>query len=180
MPARPGAFTANFAPETLNDFRETCKRSGLQYTKVLEELANGYLAQEETVIRCPDPGKLYVSMMTRHTETIRKIFDHLESKNLLDKETKRELTLIVETSKTANLDDLTKVEPSEKDGAPENQSSTRSSKFSASPEKPTQRIEGIQGIEEQMQFMESQKNDLLRQFEDMKKLVAALKEKNES
>ena len=43
MPARPGAFTANFALETLDDFRETCKSSGLQYTKVLEELAELYL-----------------------------------------------------------------------------------------------------------------------------------------
>ena len=179
MPARPGAFTANFAPETLNDFRETCKRSGLQYTKVLEELANGYLAQEETVIRCPDPGKLYVSMMTRHTETIRRIFDHLESKNLLDKETKRELTLIVESSKTVNLDDLTKVEPSEKDGAPENQSSARSSKFSTSPEKSTNRQEDIHNLNEKMQLFESQREDLVRQLENMKEQLAAIGKKIE-
>ena len=40
---RPGAFAANFAPETLNSFRELCKQQGKQYTKVLERLAEVYL-----------------------------------------------------------------------------------------------------------------------------------------
>ena len=37
--ARPGAFSANFTPDTLAAFRDACKRQGKQYTKVLEELA---------------------------------------------------------------------------------------------------------------------------------------------
>lgn len=41
--ARPGAFAANFNPETLNQFRELCKQQGKQYTKVLERLAEQYL-----------------------------------------------------------------------------------------------------------------------------------------
>ena len=55
MPARPGAFTANFAVETLEKFRTTCKSTGLQYTKVLEELAEVYL---ETQGLCLEYQKL--------------------------------------------------------------------------------------------------------------------------
>ena len=40
---RPGAFAANFNPDTLNRFRELCKQQGRQYTKVLERLAEMYL-----------------------------------------------------------------------------------------------------------------------------------------
>lgn len=40
---RPGAFAANFNPDTLNQFRELCKQQGRQYTKVLERLAELYL-----------------------------------------------------------------------------------------------------------------------------------------
>lgn len=65
MPARPGAFTANFAPETLNDFRETCRRSGLQYTKVLEELAEVYLDSKGL---CLEFQKLAVELDQRCNE----------------------------------------------------------------------------------------------------------------
>ena len=41
--ARPGAFAANFTPDTLNRFRDLCKHQGKQYTKVLERLAEVYL-----------------------------------------------------------------------------------------------------------------------------------------
>lgn len=41
--SRPGAFAANFAPGTLDRFRELCKQQGRQYTKVLERLAELYL-----------------------------------------------------------------------------------------------------------------------------------------
>ena len=41
--ARPGAFSANFAPDTLAAFRDCCSRQGKQYTKVLEQLAVVYL-----------------------------------------------------------------------------------------------------------------------------------------
>ena len=37
--ARPGAFSANFAPEVLNRFRGFCASRGEKYTKVLQELA---------------------------------------------------------------------------------------------------------------------------------------------
>ena len=38
-PARAGAFNANFAPETLENFKQHCKQNNKQYTKVLEKLA---------------------------------------------------------------------------------------------------------------------------------------------
>ncbi|MAS27292.1 hypothetical protein [Synechococcus sp. UW105] len=41
--SRPGAFAANFSPDTLNRFRGLCKQQGKQYTKVLERLAEVYL-----------------------------------------------------------------------------------------------------------------------------------------
>ena len=40
---RPGAFAANFPPETLDAFRNLCKQQGRQYTKVLLRLAEIYL-----------------------------------------------------------------------------------------------------------------------------------------
>lgn len=49
-PARPGAFAANFAPDTLNSFRELCKQQGKQYTKVLERLAEIYLETGGSVL----------------------------------------------------------------------------------------------------------------------------------
>ena len=43
MPARPGAFNVNFAPDTLDAFRSLCKDQGKQYTKVLERFAEIYI-----------------------------------------------------------------------------------------------------------------------------------------
>lgn len=42
-PARPGAFNANFAPDTLEAFKALCRQQGKQYTKVLEQFAEIYL-----------------------------------------------------------------------------------------------------------------------------------------
>ena len=56
-PARPGAFAANFDPETLDSFRDHCKAEGRQYSKVLERLAeiyvlsNGEILEWEKTIR---------------------------------------------------------------------------------------------------------------------------------
>ena len=49
-PARPGAFNANFAPETLNAFKALCRKQGKQYTKVLEQFAEIYLKSEGAVL----------------------------------------------------------------------------------------------------------------------------------
>jgi hypothetical protein len=48
--SRPGAFAANFSPETLNRFRDLCKEQGRQYTKVLERLAEFYLETGGSVL----------------------------------------------------------------------------------------------------------------------------------
>ena len=42
-PARAGSFNANFAPETLEAFKQHCRQQGKQYTKVLERLVEIYL-----------------------------------------------------------------------------------------------------------------------------------------
>lgn len=47
---RPGAFAANFDPETLDRFRHFCKQQGKQYTKVLERLAEIYLETNGSVL----------------------------------------------------------------------------------------------------------------------------------
>jgi len=47
---RPGAFAANFSPDTLNRFRDLCKQQGKQYTKVLERLAELYLETDGQVL----------------------------------------------------------------------------------------------------------------------------------
>ena len=40
---RPGAFSANFNPEILDDFKNICKRNNVQYSKVLEKFAAHYV-----------------------------------------------------------------------------------------------------------------------------------------
>ena len=42
-PARPGAFNANFAPDTLEAFKALCRQRGLKYTKVLEAFALSFV-----------------------------------------------------------------------------------------------------------------------------------------
>ena len=49
-PARPGAFNANFAPETLKAFKALCRKQSKQYTKVLEQFAELYLKSEGAVL----------------------------------------------------------------------------------------------------------------------------------
>lgn len=51
--ARLGSFAANFSPDTLNRFRDLCKQHGRQYTKVLERLAEIYLATNGDVLNSP-------------------------------------------------------------------------------------------------------------------------------
>ena len=46
---RAGAFSANFAPDTLDAFRTLCKSKGEQYTKVLERFAEIYVATDGAI-----------------------------------------------------------------------------------------------------------------------------------
>ena len=95
MPARPGAFTANFAPETLNKFRDTCKRRGLQYTKVLEELAGIFLESDGLVLNYKLLELNNQKSFDREKKNIKGIIEILESKNLLDVETRNKIGEII-------------------------------------------------------------------------------------
>ena len=50
MPQRPGAFAAQFAPETLQRFRELCRQQDKAYSKVLERLALLYIETNGAVL----------------------------------------------------------------------------------------------------------------------------------
>ena len=54
-PARAGAFNANFAPDTLENFKQHCKQNNKQYTKVLEKLAELYLQSDGAILSVPEP-----------------------------------------------------------------------------------------------------------------------------
>lgn len=51
MPARPGAFNANFAPETLESFKAVCRDRGEKYTKILEHFAQLYVQTNGEVLK---------------------------------------------------------------------------------------------------------------------------------
>lgn len=55
MPARPGAFNVNFAPDTLDAFRSLCKDQGKQYTKVLERFAELYIETNGEILNVSSP-----------------------------------------------------------------------------------------------------------------------------
>jgi len=48
--ARPGAFSANFDPATLDQFRSFCSARGEKYTKILEQLAVLYMQSAGDVL----------------------------------------------------------------------------------------------------------------------------------
>ena len=50
MPQRPGAFAAQFAPETLQRFKELCRQQDKAYSKVLERLALLYVETNGEVL----------------------------------------------------------------------------------------------------------------------------------
>ena len=58
MPQRPGAFAAQFAPETLQRFKEMCRQQDKAYSKVLERLAVLYIETNGAVLadRWSAPG----------------------------------------------------------------------------------------------------------------------------
>ena len=73
-PARPGAFNANFAPDTLDAFKTLCRKQGKRYTKVLEEFAVLYLKSNGTILETmsvPSSGEAPIaassSLTTRGT-----------------------------------------------------------------------------------------------------------------
>ena len=57
--ARAGAFSANFAPEVLDNFRDFCAGRGEKYTKVLEKLAIFYMGGGADIVE-----KMFVPELT--------------------------------------------------------------------------------------------------------------------
>ena len=50
MPQRPGAFAAQFAPETLQRFKALCRQQDKAYSKVLERLALLYVETDGGIL----------------------------------------------------------------------------------------------------------------------------------
>ena len=63
-PARAGSFNANFAPETLEAFKQHCRQQGKQYTKVLERLAEVYLQTNGALLDGAVPQALPLQIKT--------------------------------------------------------------------------------------------------------------------
>ena len=63
-PARAGSFNANFAPETLEAFKQHCRQQGKQYTKVLERLAEVYLQTNGALLDGAVPQALPAQVKT--------------------------------------------------------------------------------------------------------------------
>jgi len=78
--ARPGAFAANFTPDTLDRFRDLCKKQGRQYTKVLERLAEIYLETSGEVL----DGNIAVSAPTPDAKKRQVQVESLQNKLLED------------------------------------------------------------------------------------------------
>ena len=78
---RPGAFAANFNPETLDRFRDFCRQQGKQYTKVLERLAEIYLETGGAVL----DAHVVVPSRTATPRTDRQVeLEDLQNKMLRD------------------------------------------------------------------------------------------------
>lgn len=77
---RPGAFAANFSPDTLNRFRDLCRQQGRQYTKVLERLAEMYLETGGAVLE----GSVVPSVPSPDTKKRQVQVESLQNKMLED------------------------------------------------------------------------------------------------
>ena len=81
-PARPGAFNANFAPDTLEAFKTLCRQQGKKYTKVLEQFAELYLKSNGTVLEqmsVPSSGEAGAASSSITTRgTFAEMLDRLE------------------------------------------------------------------------------------------------------
>ena len=70
---RAGAFSANFDPDTLDEFRSFCSSRGEKYTKVLEQLAvlylnsSGEVLSGATGVSVPPPRTLGAQQTTTNT-----------------------------------------------------------------------------------------------------------------
>ena len=89
MPQRPGAFAAQFAPETLQRFRDLCRQQDKAYSKVLERLAllyietNGAILAERSakgapVVAAPGVQKRQVQVETLQNKLLEDLLKRVE------------------------------------------------------------------------------------------------------
>ena len=80
-PVRPGAFNANFAPDTLEAYKNLCRHQGKQYTKVLEQLAEIYLKTNGKVLEemsVPSPAVPASSSINTRGDTVAELLERTE------------------------------------------------------------------------------------------------------
>lgn len=80
-PARPGSFNANFAPDTLEAYKNLCRQQGKQYTKVLEQLAEIYLKTNGQVLEemsVPTPAVPASSSINTRGDTVAELLERTE------------------------------------------------------------------------------------------------------
>ena len=93
-PARPGAFNANFAPDTLEAYKNLCRQQGKQYTKVLEQLADLYLKTNGKVLEemsVPSPAVISgavpaSSSINTRGDTVAELLERMERVEADDRE----------------------------------------------------------------------------------------------
>ena len=88
-PARPGAFNANFAPDTLEAYKNLCRQQGRQYTKVLEQLAEIYLKTNGKVLddmSVPSPAVPASSSINTRRDTVAELLERTERLEADDRE----------------------------------------------------------------------------------------------
>ena len=89
-PARPGAFNANFAPDTLEAFKALCRQQGKKYTKVLEQFAEIYLKTNGAVLEemcVPSSGEAVAASSSITTRgTYAEMLERLERVEADDRE----------------------------------------------------------------------------------------------
>ena len=88
-PARPGAFNANFAPDTLEAFKNLCRQQGKQYTKVLEQFADLYLKSDGKMLEemsVPSPAVPASSSINTRGDTVAELLERTERLEADDRE----------------------------------------------------------------------------------------------
>ena len=81
MPQRPGAFAAQFAPETLQRFKDLCRQQDKAYSKVLERLALLYVETNGAVLAdrsAPGVQKRQVQVETLQNKLLEDLLKRVE------------------------------------------------------------------------------------------------------
>ena len=103
MPKRPGAFAAQFSPETLQRFRDLCRRQDKAYSKVLERLALLYVETDGGIL---SPASSTASVPSKGVQKRQVQVESLQNKLLEDLLKRVE---ILEKKETKTLYELDRV-----------------------------------------------------------------------